>query len=58
MAAGLSREEASRKARLEFGSPEKYKEEMRQARGLSCSTSCAPISSTPHAFYERARHFR
>ena len=33
-AGGLSREEALRQARLEFGSLEKYKEEMRQARGL------------------------
>src|SRR6185503_11177963 len=31
---GLSRAEAYRDARLEFGSVEKYKEEWRQARGL------------------------
>lgn len=31
---GLSRDEALRKARLEFGSVEKYKEEARHARGL------------------------
>src|SRR6266850_8516600 len=31
---GLSREEARRQARIEFGSAEKYKEEARQARGL------------------------
>src|SRR5262249_15512368 len=31
---GLSREEALRQARLEFGSLEKYKEEIRGARGL------------------------
>jgi predicted permease len=31
---GLSAEEARRKARLEFGSAEKYKEESRQARGV------------------------
>src|SRR5262245_43587048 len=33
-ASGLSREEAMRQARLEFGSAEKYREEVRQARGL------------------------
>ena len=31
---GLSRDEALRRARMEFGSPEKYKEEARQAFGL------------------------
>lgn len=31
---GVSREEAVRQARLEFGAAEKYKEEIRQARGL------------------------
>jgi hypothetical protein len=31
---GISQEEALRQARLEFGSLEKYKEEIRQARGL------------------------
>ena len=31
---GMSREEALRQARMEFGAAEKYKEEMRQARGL------------------------
>ena len=31
---GLSRDEAMRTARLEFGSVEKYKEETRQSRGL------------------------
>src|SRR6516164_6284399 len=31
---GMSREEAVRQARLEFGAAEKYKEEIRQARGL------------------------
>jgi len=34
MALGASREEAVRQARLEFGAAEKYKEEVRQARGL------------------------
>src|SRR5437762_13552412 len=33
-AGGFSREEALRQARIEFGGLEKYKEEMRQARGL------------------------
>src|SRR5687768_17053010 len=31
---GLSQEEARRQARIEFGSAEKYKEEVRQAHGL------------------------
>src|SRR5512145_2577586 len=31
---GLSRDEALRRARIEFGSVEKYKEQGRQARGL------------------------
>src|SRR5262245_22495308 len=34
MEQGMSGEEAIRRARLEFGSAEKYKEEIRQARGL------------------------
>lgn len=34
VARGVSRKEASRQARLEFGSVEKYKEEVRRARGL------------------------
>jgi len=33
-AAGMTRDEALRQARIEFGSAEKYKEEMRRARGL------------------------
>src|SRR5262249_31939488 len=33
-AGGVGRDEALRQARLEFGSVERYKEEMRQARGL------------------------
>src|SRR5947209_19110823 len=33
-AGGLGYEEARRRARLEFGSAEKYKEEIRRARGL------------------------
>src|ERR1700719_2089893 len=31
---GLSHEEAIRKARIEFGSTEKYKDEVRESRGL------------------------
>jgi putative ABC transport system permease protein len=34
VASGMSRDAALRRARLEFGSADKYKEEMRQARGL------------------------
>ncbi|MBI2149276.1 MAG: ABC transporter permease [Acidobacteria bacterium] len=34
MARGLNRDEAFRRARIEFGPVEKYKEEMRQSRGL------------------------
>ncbi len=34
VASGLSADEALRRAKLEFGSADKYKEEMRQARGL------------------------
>jgi len=34
MRQGLSRDEAARRARLEFGAVERYKEETRQARGL------------------------
>jgi predicted permease len=34
MESGIAREEALRQARLEFGGREKYKEEIRQARGL------------------------
>ena len=33
-AQGLSAEEAARRARLEFGGPDRYKDEVRQARGL------------------------
>jgi hypothetical protein len=38
-ARGMARAEAMRTARLEFGSPEKYKEETRASRGSGSSTS-------------------
>lgn len=40
MASGAGPEEAARQARLEFGAPEKYKEEIRMARGLGLLDEC------------------
>ena len=53
---GLPREEALRRARLEFGAPDRYKEECRSRSGCACSTSSAPTCASPRGSW-RARAF-